>query len=100
MLLNLLDFFRSDRGVIQPFVDPVVARKLFVKLNLERVHRLVEAPLAGELGIVDANTKVGESGILLEADVLLALGTERVEGDQSLVAVRVDFRVFVRLHLS
>ena len=101
VLLKLIELLRSSCGVLEPFEDPSVVVECTVELDLDRVHGLVEARLAGELAVVDAKTKAGgESGGLLEDDVLVALATEVVEAEQSLLAVREFGRGFVRLHLA
>ena len=63
VLLKLMELLRSSCGVLEPFEDPSVVVECTVELNLDRVHGLVEARLAGELAVVDANAKEGgESG--------------------------------------
>ncbi len=99
--LKLLELFRASCGVLDPLEDPGVVVERTVELDLDRVHGLVEARLAGELAVVDAKAKAGgESGGLLEEDVLVAFATEVVEAEQSLLAVREFGRGLVRLHLA
>jgi hypothetical protein len=101
VLLKQMELLRASCGVLEPFEDPGVVVECTIELNLDRVHGLVEARLAGVLAVVDAKAKVGgESGALLEEDVLVAFAAEVVEAEQSLLAVREFGRGLVRLHLA